>query len=201
MSNFSENDHRKTRCFQHRGVKTRGVLTTWFLVFSTLPAIFNTFLYCIPVRFFHWIPAFLQPLFSLKPYCVPAPNTRKAEGIGLICTHILTWFQHGACVSTSCIPALTASLLRYHSPLKNVRRYCILVFSPRKSANTSMMFSIFRIHSYCVPVFFCVHFHCFGRFSGLLLGCSTFSEAFWTALDCFWALWTDLDCFLASALL
>ena len=26
-----------------------------------------------------------------------------------------------------------------------------------------MMFSIFRIHSYCVPVFFCVHFHCFGR--------------------------------------
>ena len=34
---------------------------------------------------------------------------------------------------------------------------------PRKSANTSLVFSIFRIHSYCVPVFFCVHFHCFGR--------------------------------------
>ena len=126
VSNFSENDYRKTRCFQHRGVKTRGVLTTWFLVFSTLPAIFNTFFYCIPVRFFHWIPAFLQPLFSLKPYCVPAPNTHKVEGIGLICTHILTWFQHGACVSTSCIPAPPASFSRYPSPLKNVRRYCIL---------------------------------------------------------------------------
>ena len=57
------------------------------------------------------------------------------------------------CAHSYCIPALTASLLRYHSPLKNVRRYCILVFSPRKSANTSMMFSIFRIHLYCVPAF------------------------------------------------
>jgi len=43
VSNFSENDYRKTRCFQHRGVKTRGVLTTWFPDLSTLPAIFNIF--------------------------------------------------------------------------------------------------------------------------------------------------------------
>ena len=128
VSNFSENEYRKTRCFQHWGVKTLGVLTTWFLVFSTLPAIFNTFFYCIPVQLFTEIPALLRPPFSLKPYCAPAPNTCKAEGIGLICTHILTWFQHGACVSTSCIPALTALLSRYPSPLKNVRRYCIPAF-------------------------------------------------------------------------
>ena len=124
VSNFSENDHRKTRCFQHRGVKTRGVLTTWFLVFSTLPAIFNTFLYCIPVRFFHWIPAFLQPLFSLKPYCVPAPNTHKAEGFGLICTHILTWFQHGACPEK---PVFQHCLRHFHQILhpKKTHTDCI----------------------------------------------------------------------------
>ena len=170
MSNFSENDPRKTQCFQHWGVKrevfwppvfrkfqhSQLFSTLFFTVFQYFSLLnskraqseisikkllcssteykhygriglnLHVHFYCIPVRFFHWIPAFLQPLFSLKPYCVPAPNTRKAEGFGLICTHILTWFQHGACVSTSCIPALTASLLRYPSPLKNVRRYCIL---------------------------------------------------------------------------
>ena len=155
VSNFSENEYRKTRCFQHRGVKTRGVLTTWFLVFSTLPAIFNTFLYCIPVRLFFWIPALLKHQFSLKPCCVPAPNTRKAEGLELICTHILTWFQHGACVSTSCIPAPPASFSRYPSSLKNVRRYCILAWMPRKSTTSesllafcfaSSLFKLFKSH-------------------------------------------------------
>ena len=144
VSNFSENEYRKTRCFQHRGVKTRGVSTTWFLVFSTLPAIFNTFFYCIPVQLFTEIPVQLFTLIALKPYCAPALNTRKAEGIGLICTHIFTWFQHGACVSTSCIPALTASFSRYPSPLKNVRRYCIPAFFCKHEE---------RIHQQCQVIF------------------------------------------------
>ena len=92
-----ENDYRKTQCFQHWGVKTRGVLSTCFPDFSTLPAIFNTFFYCIPVQNFTEFQHSHAHCFSLKKYCVPAPNTRIAEGIGLICTHILTWFQHGAC--------------------------------------------------------------------------------------------------------
>ena len=48
-----------------------------------------------------------------------------------------------------------------------------------------MMFSIFRIHSYCVPVFFCVHFHCFGRCREAKNPC------FLRALDCWTAgCWT-----------
>ena len=135
MSHFSENDHRKTRCFQHRGVKTRGLLTTCFSLFSTLPAISGSLFYCISVTFSPTVRALLPVTFPLKKYRVPASNTRKVEGTGLICTHIPTWFQHGACVSTSCIPALTASFSRYPSPLKNVRRYCILAWLPRKSNN------------------------------------------------------------------
>ena len=85
----------------------RGVFTTCFLVFSTLPAIFNTFFYSIPVLFFIEFQARNQR-FSLKNYCVPALNTTKVEGLGLICTYISIVFQRGACVPELCIPALNA---------------------------------------------------------------------------------------------
>ena len=119
VSHFSENDHRKTRCFQHRGVKTRGVLTTWFLVFSTLPAIFNTFSYCIPVRFFSEIQHLEWSEKRGPQYCIPAPNTQQAEGfdesdafsagIQGFNTHASRWNQVKMCVqinffpSTSCV--------------------------------------------------------------------------------------------------
>ena len=163
MSHFSENDHRKTRCFQHRGVNTRGVSTTCFPFFSTLPA------FC-PVLFSPTVRALLPVTFSLKKYRVPALNTRKVEGTGLICTHIPTWFQHGACVSTSCIPALTASFSRYPSPLKNVRRYCILALMPRKSISSTNSSILFCMNPYCVPAFSA----CISIASGGFL-------------DCFWA--------------
>ena len=153
VSNFSENDYRKTRCFQHRGVKTRGVLTTWFPDLSTLPAIFNIFCPLKSSIFFTEISHSWYLWFLLKKYWVPARNTQQVEGKKLICTHIFTWFQRGACVSKPCIPALNASLSSNPSDPKNVHFYCILAWMPRKSANTSIVFSIFRIHFYCVPAF------------------------------------------------
>ena len=105
-----------------------------------------------------------------------------------------------ACTSTTFEHSLHAFLL-FPSPFLRAHFYCI----PALCACISIMFKHFLCAFLLFPLLcssiFCVHFHCFGRLSGLLLGCSTFSEAFWTALDCFWALWTDLDCFLASALL
>ena len=89
------------------------------------------------------------------------------------------------CAHSYCIPALRACTSTVHQHF----HVC-----------SSEKINILHEFLLCSSIF-CVHFHCFGRLSGLLLGCSTFSEAFWTALDCFWALWTDLDCFLASALL
>ena len=112
------------RCFDH--------LISCF--FNT-PSYFQHFSLLYFSTFFHWIPAFLKPPFSLKKYCVPALNTRKAEGNCLIRTHISTVFQHGACVSKCCIPALPAPLSSNPSPLKNVRCYCILAWTPRKNTN------------------------------------------------------------------
>ena len=161
MSNFSENGHRKTRCFQHRGVKTRGVLTTCFPDLSTLPAIFNTFFYSISAYFFTEFHA-RAACFSLKKYCVPALNTHKAEGNASIRAHISTVFQHGACVSKPCIPALPASLSSNPSPPKNAHGMC--------SSTAYVHFYCARIIFFCVlfafllcSSIFCVHFHCFGR--------------------------------------
>ena len=97
--------------------------------------------------------------------------------MGLICTHISIVFQRGACVSKPCIPALPASLSANPSPLKNVRCYCILAWMPRKSANTSIVFSIFRIHFYCVPAFSA----CISIAPGGFLDCS---ELQFLYLDC-----------------
>ena len=178
MSNFSENDYRKTRCFQHRGVKTRGVLTTCFPDLSTLPAIFNIFCPLKSSIFFTEISHPWYLCFLLKKYCVPALNTQQVEGKKLICTHICTWFQRGACVSKPCIPALNASLSSNPSDPKNVHFYCILACMPRKSAKTSIVFSIFSHTFLLCSSIFCMHFHCGGR---------DFREAFWIVLDCLWA--------------
>ena len=149
MSNFSENDYRKTRCFQHRGVKTRGVLTTCFPDLSTLPAIFNIFFLLKSSTFFTEISCPWYPCFLLKKYCVPARNTREVEGKKLICTHIVTWFQRDACVSKLCIPALNASLSSNPSDPKNVHFYCILAWMPRKSTTSEWFWSIWSISKSC----------------------------------------------------
>ena len=98
-----------------------------FLIFQH-SQLFSTFFFTVFQYFFHWIPAFLQALFSLNSYCVPALNTKKEEGLELICTHISIVFQRGACVSKPCIPALPAPLSSNPSPLKNVRCYCVPAF-------------------------------------------------------------------------
>ena len=192
MSNFSEIDHRKTRCFQHRGVKTRGVLTTWFPDLSTLPAIFNIFYPLKYSIFFTEISHSWYQYFFKKKYWVPARNTQQVEGKKLICTHILTWFQRVACVSKVRIPALNASLSSNPSDPKNVHFYCILAWMPRKSANTSIVLSIFPHTLLQCSSIFCVHFHC----APVLFACISlgfldreylmFWEAFWIALGCFW---------------
>ena len=160
-------------------------------IFNT-PSYFQHFFLQYFSIFFHWISTFLRALFSLKKYCVPALNTHKAEGNGPIRAHISTVFQHGACVSKPCIPALNASLSSNPSDPKNVHFYCILAWMPRKSANTSIVFSIFSHTLLLCSSIFCVHFHC----APVLFACISlgfldreylmFWEAFWTALGCFW---------------
>ena len=149
VSNFSENDYRKTRCFQHRGVKTRGVLTTWFPDLSTLPAIFNIFYPLKYSIFFTEISHSWYQYFFKKKYWVPARNTQQVEGKKLICTHILTWFQRVACVSKVRIPALNASLSSNPSDPKNVHFYCILAWMPRKSTTSEWFWSIWSILKSC----------------------------------------------------
>ena len=137
----------------------------------------------------------------LKKYCVPARNTHKVEGKKLICTHIFTWFQRGACVSKPCIPALNASLSSNPSDPKNIHFYCILAWMPRKSANTSIVFSIFSHTLLLCSSTFYLHFH----YALVLFVCISLGfldwEAFWTALGCFWGAQLSgvaLDCYWAG---
>ena len=149
--------------------------------------------------FTHWNTVFFSLKFRTrdtsikkKKYWVPARNTQQVEGKKLICTHILTWFQRVACVSKVRIPALNASLSSNPSDPKNVHFYCILAWMPRKSANTSIVLSIFSHTLLPCSSIFCVHFHC----APVLFACISlgfldreylmFWEAFWIALGCFW---------------
>ena len=167
------------RCFDY--------LFSWF--FNT-PSYFQRFFLQYSSTFLYWIPYFCVQTFCTKKNCVPALNTYIMEGFGLICTYIFTVFQRGACVPELCIPALNAWKTFNPSTLNSVRCYCV----PACFTNNPTFWIIFSI-------LFCMHLHCVpalvtcisiasGGFldcSGLLLGCSTFWEAFWTALDCFWA--------------
>ena len=123
VSNFSEIDHRKTRCFQHRGVKTRGVLTTCFPDLSTLPTIFNTFFYWFDNIFFIFFTAFDSIFFCKKILCSSTEYVQS--GRKKVNLHAHLYLIPAWCVRKKiCIPALTASLSSNPSPPKNAHGMC-----------------------------------------------------------------------------
>ena len=156
VSNFSENYPRKSQCFQHWGIKTRGVLTTCFPEFSTLPAIFNTF-FCVPAFFFtefqhghlvYTATVFQHRMRALLLFSRPIP------------AYISTVFQRGACVHSHCIPALLVCVFAKSStPLLRT----LLLYSSTAYVHFYLLmhFQHFVLHAFllCSSIF-CVHFYC-----------------------------------------
>ena len=121
--------------------------------------LFSTLFFIDLTVFFSFFSQLLTVFFSVKKYCVPARNTCKVEGKKLICTHIYTWFQRGACVKKY---VFQHWLRHFHQ-----------ILHPRKTHTECVpalltCISIARVSFFLCSSIVYVHFHCSGRLSGLL---------------------------------
>ena len=158
-------------------------------------------------------PSYFQHLFLLGFYCVPAfscvensariyivfqrgmrafPLSRTPAG-----ARIPIVFQHGACPQRCRIPALPACISTVWNRLLCARSCSILSCLPRKSANTSTVFSIFSHALLLCSSTGCVHFHSVfwaDRAALMLLWSSLeLSGALWSFLELSGAVWCSLE--------
>ena len=171
--------------------------------FSTLPAIFNIFFYSISAHFSLNSSIPTRTVFFKKILCSSAEYAQSGRKLPNSHAHFY------------CIPAwrvrikmlyssiACATFIKSFTPEKRTLLLCSSIFHKQSYILNHCQHFVLYTFPLCSSTGY-VHFHCFGRLSGLFSTAFGLLNVLGSFLDCFRLLlgfWTALDCFLASGLL